>query len=97
MPEFTHDGRGQHSGERRRQADDDVPDRGALHLVDFAACALRLLQDAPRVREQPLAGLRRHRAATVAQEQVLAQFDLEAPDLPADRRLRDAQAAVRPG
>ena len=56
-----------------------MADGGALDLVDLAARALDLLQDAAGVLEQPLARLGRHRAAAVAQEQVLPQFDLEAP------------------
>ena len=71
------------------------PDRRALDLVDLGARALDLLQDAARVREQPLARLGRTRAATVAHEQILPQLDFEAAHLAADRRLGDAEQARR--
>ncbi len=69
--------------------------RRALDLVDLGARAIDLLQDAARVREQPLAGLGRACAAAVAHEQVLAQLDLEPSHLAADRRLGDAEEPRR--
>ena len=61
---------------------------------DVAARTLDLLQDAPCVLEQALAGLSGHGAAAVARQQRLPQFHLETADLPADGRLGDAE---RPG
>ena len=73
-----------------------MTDRRPLDLVDLGARALDLLQDAAGMREQALARLRRSGAATVADEKVLPELDLEASDLPADGRLRDAEQARRP-
>jgi hypothetical protein len=74
-----------------------VPDRRALHLVHFTLRALDLLQDAASVVEEPLARLGRRGAAPVAEQQALAQLDLEPSHLAADRGLRDAEQPRGPG
>ncbi len=76
---------------RRRQADDDIADRRILGLVDLPARPVDLLQDAACMCKQALAGLGRRGAAPVSQQQVLAELHFEAPDLAADRGLRDAE------
>ena len=78
---------------RGRETDDDVSDGRSLGFLDFPPRPVDLLQDPSRVLEKALAGLRRRRAATVAQEQALAQFHLEGTHVPAERGLRDAEDA----
>ena len=96
LAKLAHERKRQVPRHGRRQADDDVTDRRVFRLVDFPPCAVHLLEDAARVLEQAFAGLRWRGAASVAQQQVLPQLDLEAADLPADRRLRDTEQARGP-
>src|SRR5438445_8913476 len=70
-----------------------MADRGAFDPVDLGARAVDLLQNSACVREQPLPGFGGACAAPVAHEQILAKLHLEAPHLPADRRLRDTEEA----
>ena len=93
LAERPHEGHGQVSRERGRQSDHDPAHRRALAFVDVAARPVHLRQDAAGMLEQPLACVRRRGAAAVAQQQHLAQLDLEPAHLPADRGLRDAKNA----
>ena len=70
-----------------------MADRGAFDPVDLGARAVDLLQNSACVREQPLPGFGGACAAPVAHKQILAKLHLEAPHLPADRRLRDTEEA----
>ena len=76
---------------------DHVADRRILGLVDLPPRAVDLLQDAASVLEKALPRFGRRRAPAVAQQQVLAQLHFQAPDLAADRRLRDPEKPTRRG
>jgi hypothetical protein len=86
-----HDQRGgDQAGQRGWEADRHVADRRPLDLLDLEACTLDLLDDAARVREQPLACLGGDRAAAVAQQKGLAQLHFEAAHLARECWLGDA-------
>jgi hypothetical protein len=55
------------------------------------------VQDAAPVVQQQLACLGGHGAAAIAHQQVLAQFDLQQPHLPAQGRLRHVELDRGPG
>src|ERR1700722_1407539 len=62
-----------------------------MHAVERLARDLDLAEDQPRLLGEHLAGLGGDDAAPVPDEQAVVQLDLEQPDLPAERRLRDMQ------
>ena len=74
-----------------RQPDGDPADRLVAAGAQILARMRHQLQNRDAVVEQPLAGVGQRDAAAVAQEQLLAQFGLEAAHLAAERGLRDVE------
>ena len=68
-----------------------VPVRARRRALDLGRRILELAQDRLAALEQQAPGIGRRRAETVAHEQRLAELLLEPVDLPADRRLRNAE------
>ena len=66
-------------------------------LVDLAAGALDLGEDAAGARREQLAGGGRHDASRCALEQLGAELRLELPDLMRERRLGDVELLGRAG
>ena len=82
---------------RQQRADRDPPADEAAQLVEVAAHALELAEDAPRPLRDGLPGLGRDDAAAGALEQLGAELGLEPPDLVRERRLRDVKLLRRAG
>jgi hypothetical protein len=66
-----------------------------MQLVERAACKVDLAQDRSRLLRQQPASLGEYHSSTMSNEKVLAQLELQQPDLPAQGRLRDVQQGSR--
>ena len=75
----------------RRQPDGDTADRLVAAGAEILARMRHQLQHRHAMIEQALAGVGQRDAAAVAQEELLAQFGLEAAHLAAERGLRDVE------
>ena len=80
---------------REQGADGDPAADEAAKLVDLAAGALDLGEDAAGASREQLAGGGRHDASRRALEQLGAELGLEPPDLVRERRLGDVQLLGR--
>src|ERR1035437_649712 len=79
------------TADTRWQPDRHPPDRLVAARAKVLARVRHQLQNRHAVVEKSLASLGKHNAATVAQEQLLAQLSLEAAHMTAERRLRDVE------
>ncbi|MNV44144.1 hypothetical protein D3C71_1358930 [compost metagenome] len=95
LPDVGHQARADHVAQRRRQAQRDLAGWRLLVVVEFGDHVVHLPQQRPQPVQQFFAVGRQRHAAAVAVEQGAAAFVFQLPDLPAQRRLGDAQHGSR--
>ena len=93
LSEGLHQRRRQRAADAGRQADAEQAGGGTALVFQVLPGALHLLQDATAMGQQARAGRRQRDATAVAVEEGLAQLDLQAAHLAAQRGLRNAQHA----